>query len=40
MLRDRAYINSPKGRNDLQAQKAHKARLDRTSDTIIYGGRV
>lgn len=37
MLRDRAYINSPKGRNDLQAQKAHKARLDRTSDATIYG---
>ena len=37
MLRDRAYINSPKGRNDIQAQKAHKARLDRTSDSVVYG---
>lgn len=37
MLRDRAYINSPKGRNDVQAQKAHKARLDRTPEQVIYG---
>ena len=37
MLRDRSYINSPRGRTDVAAQKAHKARLDRTSEIVIYG---
>lgn len=37
MLRDRNYINSPRGRTDKAAQTAHKIRLDKTHDTVIYG---
>lgn len=37
MMKDRAYLNSPKGRNDTAAWSLHQARLAKTSDAIVYG---
>ena len=36
ILRDRAYLNSVKGRADAVAQKRHKERLNATPDNVIF----
>lgn len=37
IARDRAYLESPKGRNDTNAKQAHSRRLSLTPDKVIYG---
>lgn len=37
IMKDRAYLNTPAGQRDKGAQMAHKAKLDRTPEYILYG---
>ena len=37
LARDRAYLQSPQGRNDKGARELHARRLNITPDSIIYG---
>lgn len=37
ILKDKAYINSPKGKNDLKALELYNKRMSKTPDSVVFG---
>lgn len=37
ILRDKAYLNSQKGKNDLKALETYNKRMSKTPDSVVYG---